>query len=78
MTKQRTSYPFRPTPELRDRLERCARENNRSLNAEMIERLEASLLDAKDEDSAALIIQNNLMLKRLCAQAGIDIESVQE
>lgn len=76
MSKQRTSYPFRPTPELRDRLERCARENNRSLNAELIERLEASFLEKKD--SAALVIQNNLMLKKLCAQSGIDIESAED
>jgi|LSQX01.1.fsa_nt_gb hypothetical protein len=76
MSKQRTSYPFRPTPELRDRLERCARENNRSLNAELIERLEASFLEKKD--SAALVIQNNLMLKKLCVQSGIDIESAED
>ena len=40
--KQPQSYPLRMPEELRKQLEDCAKENNRSMNAEIIARLQAS------------------------------------
>lgn len=39
---QPPSYPLRITPEMRERLENAAKENGRSLNAEIVQRLEES------------------------------------
>ena len=44
--KQVSPYPVRLTPELREKLEESARTAGRSLNAEMMLRLEASFVDA--------------------------------
>ncbi|WP_314407346.1 Arc family DNA-binding protein [Pseudomonas kuykendallii] len=43
MTKQPPSYPLRIDPELRERLETAARSARRSLNAEITDRLQATL-----------------------------------
>ena len=69
--KQQDSYPFRPPLELRERLERSARDNKRSLNAEIVVRLEASL---SPSEPSQLEIANNQMLKRLCCKLGVAIE----
>lgn len=69
--KQPVSYPFRAPLELRERLKRSAEDNNRSLNAEIIERLEASFAEG---EQSALEIENNGMLKALCAKLDIQTE----
>lgn len=66
--KQAVAYPFRPPSALRERLERSAEANKRSLNAELIARLEASFADV---GVSALEIENNGMLKALCAKLGV-------
>ncbi len=66
--KQSVAYPFRPPSELRARLERSAEANKRSLNAELIARLEASFADV---GVSALEIENNGMLKALCAKLDV-------
>lgn len=50
-TQQVNPYPIRLTKELRERLEAIAKTNGRSLNAEMILRLEASLGNEPEENS---------------------------
>lgn len=42
--KQQTAYPLRMTPSLRDAVERAAHESKRSVNAEIVSRLELSLI----------------------------------
>lgn len=49
--KQVSPYPVRLTPELRAMLEESARAGGRSLNAEMLLRLEASFVDATEIQS---------------------------
>lgn len=46
-----TPYPVRMPDELRSELERVARENGRSLNAEILLRLQASLGQAEPDDT---------------------------
>lgn len=70
--KQSVAYPFRPPTELRERLERSAAVNNRSLNAEMIARLKSSFHEG---DQNALEVENNKMLKALCAKLGVQAVS---
>lgn len=70
--KQPVAYPFRPPAELRERLELSAAVNKRSLNAEMIARLESSFLEG---EQSALEVENNGMLKALCAKLGVQAES---
>ncbi|MHC5208778.1 Arc family DNA-binding protein [Pseudomonas chlororaphis] len=48
-----------------------ASSNKRSLNAELIARLEASFVDG---EQSALDIENNSMLKALCAKLGVKAE----
>lgn len=43
MKEQPTAYPLRMPPELREALETIAKENGRSLNAEIVTRLQTSL-----------------------------------
>jgi hypothetical protein len=51
--QQPPSYPLRMPKELRDQLAESAKKNNRSVNAEIISRLEESFSpSAKDEDQA--------------------------
>lgn len=42
--KQQTAYPLRMTPSLREAVERAAYESKRSVNAEIVSRLELSLI----------------------------------
>ncbi|MEX6664715.1 Arc family DNA-binding protein [Pseudomonas sp. W2Oct36] len=70
--KQSAPYPFRLPTELRERLEHCAVVNNRSLNAEMIARLATSLREVEKID---LVVENNVMLKALCAKLEVQAES---
>ncbi|MFQ6346048.1 Arc family DNA-binding protein [Pseudomonas sp. R11F] len=42
--KQQAAYPLRMTPELRDAIEKAAQDSKRSLNAEIVTRLELSLI----------------------------------
>lgn len=71
-TKKSVSFPFRSPIELRERLDRSAEANNRSVNAEIIFRLEASFLEG---EQCALEVENNQMLIALCAKLGIRAES---
>lgn len=50
---QQPSYPLRMPPELRDQLEGAAKDNRRSLNAEIIARLEESLVPRTMDDIEA-------------------------
>lgn len=67
--KQSVAYPFRPPAELRERLERSAVANNRSLNAELIARLENSL---NGDGYSDIEVENNVMLKAICAKLSVD------
>lgn len=49
-TKQRTPYPLRMPDEMRDTLKNAAKENDRSLNAEIVARLEISIRGAEAMD----------------------------
>lgn len=48
--KQVPSYPLRMPPELREELTIVAKQNNRSVNAEIIARLESSLAEQRTGD----------------------------
>ncbi|OQX04483.1 MAG: hypothetical protein BWK73_36070 [Thiothrix lacustris] len=52
--QQVNPYPIRLTKELRERLEASAKEASRSLNAEMIRRLEASYAMPDESDEVTL------------------------
>ncbi|BCB62238.1 hypothetical protein HaloA020_29390 [Halomonas sp. A020] len=43
--QQKAPYPLRMPDEMRDQLKECAHNNRRSLNAEIVARLELSLLE---------------------------------
>jgi hypothetical protein len=64
--KQVSPYPVRLTPELREQLENAARAGGRSLNAEMLLRLEASFMDVGEIQSltAAQVIE----VRRIAAE----------
>ncbi|CAN7423047.1 Arc family DNA-binding protein [Paraburkholderia hospita] len=51
---QQPPYPLRMPQELRERLEEAAKATGRSLNAEIVQRLESSLLHSPDEVSRQL------------------------
>lgn len=70
--KQSAAYPFRLPAELRERLEHSAVVNNRSLNSEMIARLESSL---REGEQVALDVENNGMLKALCAKLEVQVKN---
>lgn len=42
--KQQTAYPLRMTPDLREAVEKAAQDSKRSVNAEIVTRLELSLI----------------------------------
>ena len=52
--KQPPSYPLRMPQELRERLTEVAKANNRSMNAEIVARLEESFSDTAGVDNALL------------------------
>lgn len=64
---------FRIPVELRDRLEAAARENNRSLTGELVDRLERSFLQSVEQDDEAVKIMAWRLAKaeRLALAAGI-------
>lgn len=69
---QSASYPLRLSKELRAKLQKAADSSRRSLNAEIAERLECSFIEGQQTD---LDIENNAMLKALCAKLGVLTES---
>ncbi|ELH0920400.1 Arc family DNA-binding protein [Salmonella enterica] len=66
-----SQFNYRITDDLRTRLTNAARANKRSLTQEITDRLESSFVD---HDRAALIAENNAMLKALCAYHRLDIQ----
>lgn len=67
-------YPIRMAPELRDLLEKSAQAGSRSLHSDIIARLEMSF--KSDEGSgSAFEAENNAMLRAICGQLGIKVES---
>ena len=69
---QSASYPLRLQKELRAKLQNAADSSRRSLNAEMVKRLESSFIEGQQN---VLDIENNAMLKALCAKLGVQTES---
>jgi len=63
---QQTPYPIRMSPELRERLERAAKNSGRSLHAEIIKRLETSdpaivvTIEANNIDGAIADLEKTL------------------
>jgi hypothetical protein len=70
-TTSHSQFNYRITDDLRTRLTNAARANKRSLTQEITDRLESSFVD---HDRAALIAENNAMLKALCAYHRLDIQ----
>lgn len=68
-----SQFNYRMTDDLRTRLTEAARANKRSLTQEVTDRLESSFAD---HGSAAIIAENNAMLKALCALHGVALESL--
>jgi len=70
--KQVSPYPVRLAPELRVKLEESARAAGRSLNAEMMLRLEASFVDAANIQSltAAQIMEVRRIVQEELSKAG--------
>lgn len=66
-------YSLRLPQQLRSKLQEAADCSRRSLNAEMVARLESSFSFAEipEGTKGALDIENNAMLKAICAQLGI-------
>lgn len=60
-----TQFNYRITEGLKDRLLEVARANKRSLTSEITERLERSF---GEQNAAALLAENNAMLKALCSK----------
>ncbi len=65
-------YPIRLTPELRGKLEESARASGRSLNAEMLLRLDASFVDTTDIQalSPAQVLEVRRIVREELAKAG--------
>lgn len=65
-----SQFNYRMTDALRERLTDAARDNKRSLTSEITERLERSFAEL---DTAAILAENNAMLKALCAYHGVPL-----
>ncbi len=72
--KQVSPYPIRLTPELRERLEASAKAAGRSLNAEMMLRLEASYVDT--ENIHTLTAAQVLEVRRIASEIFDELSSV--
>lgn len=70
--KQQTAYPLRMPTELREHLTESARDNNRSLNAEIIARLEESYFHHKQPPAQLYTEEAVLGLVRKAGDALID------
>ncbi|MBM0557863.1 Arc family DNA-binding protein [Pseudomonas sp. PA-7-1E] len=71
---QQTSHSqlnYRMPANLKARLIATARDNKRSLTSEITERLERSFAE---QDAAAILAENNAMLKALCAHHGVPLQ----
>ena len=62
---QVTPYPLRMDAELRDRITEAAKANNRSLNAEIIERLQRSFPERKRKEIPMVPVSNDVLLEHL-------------
>ncbi len=63
-------YPIRLTKELREQLEAAAKAAGRSLNAEMLLRLEASFLELSKDEQPLTAAQVRELIREELAKAG--------
>ena len=58
-----TQYKLRMPPELRDKLKSASEENHRSMNAEILARLQESFDKEKEQKAHMILIRNKSIIK---------------